>query len=201
MRNFWIALTFTLGLSLPGGATTVAIGQQHFAAKAYDQALAAYEAVLKKQPTSLPALLGRAQVYVAQGDAESFVFTRLEHYESAERDLSTALKHHPDQGDVLLLRGQVYQQLANAKGEAGAGAFDYWEYVSREVNPLIDKAQADFQTLIRLKKHPGPAHYLLADLLSESLSEAEITAHLQQACSFKHQPACAKLKAPPASDE
>jgi tetratricopeptide (TPR) repeat protein len=196
MRNLWIALTLSLALSLPSGATTVEAGQQHFADKAYDQALTAYNAVLKKQPTSLPALLGRARVYYTQGAADEFVFTRLELYEQAERDLNTALKHHRDQADALLLRGQVYQELANAKGEAGAGAVDYWEYVSREVDPLTHKAQADFQRLIALHKHEGPAHYFLAELLSESLSETELKAYLTKACGFKYQPACAKLKAP-----
>lgn len=196
MRNLLIAPAFCLCLSLPSGATTVEIGQQHFAAKAYDQAITAYNAVLKKQPTSLPALLGRAHAYYAQGAAEEFVFTRLELYEQAERDLNTALKHHRNQTDVLLLRGQLYQQLANAKSEAGAGAVNYWEYVAREVEPLTQKSQADFQRLIALHKHEGPAHYFLAELLSESLSEAALKTHLTKACKLKYQPACAKLKAP-----
>lgn len=104
--------------------------------------------------------LQQAAQFFQESKATKDVYERAEILEQCLEILDKNITSKPKDLDALLLRGQVLLKYAEVKSELGASAWDYWKYVSQEVNPIYDQARKDFDAIIALNtRHQAEAYY------------------------------------------
>lgn len=123
--------------------------------------------------------------------ADAEVYDRLEQVEKALASLKPLLKAQPQQAPLLLLRGRLHLAMAEINAELGASAVDYWKYYNARVMPWYEKAQQDFDQIIKAKS-PLMAEAYFYKSSSYEDDEASQAADLKQACQLGYKPACQK---------